>query len=274
MNIPIKKAVILAGGKATRLYPLTKELSKPLLPVKKKPIINYLVDNFHKHGVKDIVVLVSQDFQEDFVWWKRRYYPSAGSGQAPSAGSRQGPASPAKRGERGSLGAAGQASDIKLIEEKEPLGTFGGAWYLKDWIGDSHFFFTNGDELKEIDLDKMKNFHLEMVRQAHHKTSPSATIALVKVPNPQDYGVVVCNEGLVEEFLEKPDNPPSDYINSGFYLFTPDVFKYHPGPKFCMVETDLFPQLAKEKKLAGFQFEGKWMDCGTWERYKEALESW
>jgi len=241
--MPIKKAVILAGGKATRLYPVTKELPKPLLPVKRKPIINYLVDLFHKYGVEELSVLIGQDFRDDFEWWKKRYYPD---------------------------------KFIKLIEEKEPFGTFGGAWHLKDWIGDSHFFFTNGDELKEIDLNKMRNFHQEKGR--------IATIALVKVPNPQDYGVVVCKQGIVEEFLEKPDNPPSDYINSGFYLFTPDVFNYlprpqagkagHPGPKFCMVETDLFPQLAKEKKLAGFQFEGKWMDCGRWERYERALEEW
>lgn len=239
----IKKAVILAGGKATRLYPVTKEFPKPLLPVQRKPIINYLVDNFYKHGVEEIAVLVSQDFREDFEWWKKRYYPEKA---------------------------------IKLIEEKEPLGTFGGAWFLKDWIGESHFFFTNGDELKEINLNKMRDFHLEK--------NCSATIALVKVPNPQDYGVVICEEGLVKEFLEKPKNPPTDYISSGFYLFTPDVFNYlprlqadkagHPGPKFCMVEKDLFPKLAKEKKLAGFQFEGKWMDCGTWERYQDALENW
>jgi len=60
------KAVILAGGKGTRLYPITYEIPKPLLPVKKKPIINYLVDLFLKAGVKEIGVLISQDFEKDF----------------------------------------------------------------------------------------------------------------------------------------------------------------------------------------------------------------
>lgn len=170
---------------------------------------------------------------------EKRYYPSISSDQFPK---------------------------ITFFEEKTPLGTFGGLWYLKDWVGKSNFFLTNGDELKEIELSKMIDFH---------KSHPVlGTLALVNVSNPQDYGVVTCKAGIVQEFLEKPENPPSNYINSGLYLFSPEIFKYHPGPKFLMVEKDVFPQLAKEGKLAGFEFEGGWMDCGTWERYSEALKKW
>ena len=97
---------------------------------------------------------------------------------------------------------------------------------------------------------------------------------MVKVPNPQDYGVIICKNGLAQDFLEKPKNPPTNYINSGLYLLNPDIFSYHPGPKFSMIETDIFPTLAKEKKLAGFKFNGKWTDCGTWERYSNAIQNW
>ncbi len=232
-NLSNYKAVILAGGRGTRLYPVTYEIPKPLLPVRKKPIINYLVDLFYSQGVKEVAILINKDFREDFDWWEKRYYSQ---------------------------------NKIQFLEEKEPLGTFGGLFYLKNWISDNPFFFTNGDELKKIDLAKMSNFHQE-------KKTP-ATIALVKVSDPQNYGVVLCENGLVKEFLEKPESPSSKYINSGLYLLTPEVFTYHPGPKFSMVETDLFPKLAKEKKLAGFKFNGKWMDCGTWKRYEEALRKW
>ena len=232
-NLSNYKAVILAGGKGTRLYPITYEIPKPLLPVKKKPIINYLVDLFLEQGIKEIIVLINRDFREEFSWWQKRYYPK---------------------------------NQIKFFEEKEPLGTFGGLWYLKDWIKDKPFFFTNGDELKKIDLKKMAEFH--------NQKSTLGTIALLKVPDPQNYGVVICQNGFVQEFLEKPKNPSSNYINSGLYLFSPEIFKYHLGPKFTMVETDIFPKLAKEKKLAGFKFNGKWTDCGTWERYSAALKNW
>ena len=91
--------MILAGGKGTRLYPITREIPKPLLPVKRKPILNYLVELFYSFGIKDIAILINKDFREDFNWWKKRYYPK---------------------------------NKIKIVEEKKPLGTFGGLWLLKD----------------------------------------------------------------------------------------------------------------------------------------------
>jgi len=233
------KAIILAGGKGTRLYPVTYEIPKPLLPVKRKPIINYMVDLFASYGIKEIAVLVNESFRDEFEWWKKRYY-------GPESNS--------------------QNINIKLIEEKEPLGTFGGLFYLKDWVGNDPFFLTNGDELKNIDLKKMAEFH--------SGKSVLGTLALVKVDNPQDYGVVLCKDGIAQEFIEKPKDPPSNYINSGLYLLSPEILKDHPGPKFLMTEKDVFPKLAKEGKLAGFEFEGNWMDCGTFERYEKAIKSW
>lgn len=239
MKLSNYKAVILAGGKGTRLYPVTKEIPKPLLPVNRKPIINYLIDLFYSQGIKDIAVLINKDFREDFDWWQKRYYSK---------------------------------NNIKLVEEKEPLGTFGGLCLLKDWLfspssGQAKpFFLTNGDELKKIDLKKMADFH--------QKLKTPATIALVKVQDPQHYGVVICKNGKIEQFLEKPKNPTSNYINSGLYLLKPEILENYSGPKFLMIEKDIFPKLAKEKKLAGFKFNGKWTDCGTWERYSEALENW
>jgi len=227
------KAVILAGGRGTRLYPVTKEIPKPLLPVNRKPIINYLADLFFTQGITDIAVLISQQFREDFEWWKKRYYPDR---------------------------------NIEFFEEIEPLGTFGGIWFAREWISDSPFFMTNGDELKKINLGDMASFHKEV--------DPVATIALVEVPNPQDYGVAVCRGNFIKEFIEKPANPPSKYINSGLYLLSPRVLKYHIGPKFTMIEKDIFPVLARENKLAGFKFKGRWTDCGTWERYEKAIDTW
>lgn len=227
------KAIILAGGKGTRLYPITYEIPKPLLPVKKRPIINYLVDLFINQGIKEVAISINKDFRDEFNWWQKRYYSK---------------------------------NKINFLEEKEPLGTFGGLWYLKDWLANQPFFLTNGDELKRINLKKMAQFH--------QKFPVLATIALVKVPNPQDYGVVRCRKGIIQEFLEKPALPPTKYINSGLYLFSPEIFEHHPGPKFTMVERDIFPKLAREQKLAGFKFNGKWMDTGTFERYSLALEKW
>jgi len=242
MNLSNLKAVILAGGKGSRLYPITKEIPKPLLPVKRRPILNYLIDLFHSFGIKEIAILINKDFREDFDWWEKRYYPK---------------------------------NKIKIVEEKKPLGTFGGLWLLRNWLKDSPFFLTNGDELKKINLIEMINFH--------QKSKTPATVALVKVSNPRDYGVVICKKGIIQEFLEKPSPPTkllvggkksTKYINAGLYLLSPEIFNYHPGPKFSMVEKDILPKLAKEKKLAGFKFNGKWLDCGNWRGYERALRRW
>jgi mannose-1-phosphate guanylyltransferase len=234
---PIRKAVILAGGKGTRLYPITKEIPKPLLPVNRKPIISYLVDLFLAHGIDDIAVIVNQDFREDFEWWKKRYFPE---------------------------------TKLTIVQEEQPLGTFGGLYLLRDWIGRENFFLTNGDELKDIDLQEMAQFHTTLAANNDLR----GTLALLEVPNPKEYGVVLCDAHSVKEFLEKPENPPSNYINSGLYLLSSKIVDEHPGPQFLMIEKDVFPALAKEGKLAAFKFRGRWMDCGTWERYERALREW
>ena len=74
----IKKAIILAGGKGTRLYPVTLEIPKPLLTVNKKPIINYLIEMFKNHGVEEIAITVRKTDLEDFSWWLRRYQNDLG----------------------------------------------------------------------------------------------------------------------------------------------------------------------------------------------------
>lgn len=229
------KAVILAGGKGTRLSPVTLEIPKPLLPVRKKPILNYLVDLFLKHGVTDLCVSINRTHAADFLDWKQRYYPTL---------------------------------DIHFVIEPEALGTFGGVFMAKDWLGNEPFFVTNGDELKDINLRAMKASH-----EAH---KPFATVALVEVDEPQHYGVAICEGDKIKQFVEKPQNPPSRYISSGLYLFEPAIFSYYPHsePKFSMMEQDLFPRLSQEDKLHGFKFAGKWMDCGTFERWEKAIKEW
>lgn len=227
------KAVILAGGKGTRLYPIGKEMAKPLLPVKRKPIINYVVELFSNAGIEEMAVLVNETFEEDFIWWKKRFYPN---------------------------------QNILFSVEKEPLGTFGCLWQIKEWLGNNPFFLSNGDDIMKIDISGMASFH--------NNKNLFGTIALAKVENPKDYGVVLCENGIIQGFLEKPKNPLSNYISAGLYLLSHEIFKYHPGAKFSMIEKDLFPKLAEEKKLAGFKFDGKWFDCGTLSRYGEAIENW
>ena len=246
MSAPkVKKAIILAGGKGTRLYPVTLETPKPLLTVNKKPIINYLIEMFKKHGVEEIAVTVRKGDFDDFSWWLRRWQNDLGGVW------------------------------VNLMTEEEPMGTLGyWAHNLHTWTGDEPFFLTNGDELKDIDLSAMS--------EHHQKTGGLATIAAVQVDNPHEYGVMVFagnNENYIEKFLEKPENPPTNFISSGFYLLDPKVRDYVKdeiiqGKKFLMIEKDLFPKLALARKLSAYKSKGKWHDCGNLERWEKAIKEW
>lgn len=231
------KAIIQAGGRGTRLHPVTLEIPKPLLPVRKQPIIGHLVKLFKKYGIADFVVAANKDHLEHYRHWKKDFFPE---------------------------------EKISFVSVDETLGTFGVLKKIKDerLLDDGSFFVSNGDELKDLDLSAMADFH--------KKAGLSATTAVTEVEQPRHYGVVVCSGDKIIEFLEKPENPPSRLINTGLYLMEPEVFDFYPhsGLKFSMVERDLLPRLAKEGKLAGFKFKGQWFDCGTFERWEKAMKEW
>lgn len=229
------KAVILAGGRGTRLYPATLETPKPLLTVRKKPILNYLVELFLAQGIYDIGVSINSEQREDYQWWYKRWW---------------------------------QDYPFRFFEENEPMGTFGALVSVAHFVRNEPFFVSNGDELKQVDLKAMRDFH------DHH--GAIATIALVEHETPQDYGVAVLDSERIKDFVEKPENPPTNFISSGLYLFTPQIFTYYDfgRPRFSMLERDLFPKLAKEDRLHGFPYKGQWYDCGTFERWQRAIEEW
>jgi len=230
------KGFILAAGSGTRLYPLTLEIPKPLMPVGKTPILTYLVDLYLKNGVDDIKINIQRAHLEDFYKWKATYFPR---------------------------------EKIELVIEPKPPGTFtpvvkkvNHKWFSEPIV------VSNGDELKELNLKKMINWHLK-------RKGAVTTVGLVRVKNPCAYGVAKINKDRIAEFVEKTKNPPSPYINAGLYIMNPEIKKYYPqNAKFAMFETDLFPQLAKEGKLFGYKFEGKWQDVGTFERWEEAIKNW
>ncbi|MFQ6049992.1 MAG: NDP-sugar synthase [Candidatus Paceibacterales bacterium] len=229
------KGFILAAGEGTRLYPLTLEIPKPLLPVGRIPVITYLVDLYLKYGIDNIKINIQKKHLEDFYKWKAIYFPR---------------------------------EKIEFIVESKPSGTFtplakktSPKWFSQAIV------VSNGDELKELNLKRMVEWH--------RRKKALVTIGLVKVKNPEDYGTVKMRGDKIIEFIEKSKKPLSPYINSGIYIMNPKVRRYFSGKvKFSMLETDLFPKLAKAGKLFGYKWKGKWFDCGEWSRYELAIKNW
>ena len=227
------QGVILAGGMGTRLHPITLEIPKPLLPVHRKPIIQYLVELFRASAVKEIFVLANRRDIGLFEKWKDEY----------------------------------NNREVILTKEEERLGTWGGVQkYLRDKLTDT-FIVSNGDELKEIDIDKLLTFH--------KANKALATVASIEVSNAKDYGVLVSDEkGRVKEFLYKPPSPPTNFIMSGIYAAEPKLFDFHFESDVISFEEDVLPKIIDGDKLFEFKASGRWYDCGTFERYEKAINEW
>ena len=228
-----QKFVILAGGQGTRLRPITYEIPKALIPIQGRTLTEHLFDLCKRHNITNIVMAVGHMKE------KIKNYFKDGS----------------------SFGVS-----IEYIEEDKPLGTAGSLRPAKG-LFDSSFIVSNGDELKDIDLERMY--------RTHKANKAAATIALTTVDNPNEYGVAKLDGSRILEFVEKPtrDKAPSNLINSGLYILEPEVIDIIPKG-FAMFEKDVFPKLAKGGKLFGYPFSGQWMDTGNMKRYEKALKEW
>jgi NDP-sugar pyrophosphorylase family protein len=235
----LKRAFILAGGQGTRLRPVTLEIPKPLVPVQGVPIATWLMRLFVKHGVERVTMIYPTVWKAAFERWANDLRLPAGI-------------------------------SLDLYEEKEALGTLGALRHELE-TGEGPFFVTNGDELKGLDLTELGRFHLARQRGE----AGVATIALVRVPNPSEYGVAEMDGERIARFHEKPAVPPSTLISSGLYALDPSVLREaDPSKRFLMFEKDLFPQLAQAGRLHGCALSGAWYDCGTMERWDKAIREW
>jgi mannose-1-phosphate guanylyltransferase len=160
---------------------------------------------------------------------------------------------------------------LKYIEEPRPLGTGGALKFAEDLL-EERFLMLNGDVLTDIDLSTQ-------LRQ-HRETGARATLALVEVPDPSAYGLVLlADDGSVTAFLEKP-GPETlapqgtttsasgrNLINAGVYVLERDVLDVlAPAGTPSSIEHDVFPRLVAQG-LFGHAATGYWLDIGTPERY-------
>ncbi|MFN3301916.1 MAG: NDP-sugar synthase [Patescibacteria group bacterium] len=149
---------------------------------------------------------------------------------------------------------------FEAIIEKEPLLT-GGAIKFASRDLKEPFMVIFGDILADINLKKFLDFF--------HKKKKNI-ITLYKVKDATSYGLAkIRKDGRVKEFLEKPQKKMAGYINANFSIFYPEVFKKIKKKKF-LVETEVYPQLAKKGELYAYIHRGKWIDIGTEERLKFA----
>jgi mannose-1-phosphate guanylyltransferase/phosphomannomutase len=167
---------------------------------------------------------------------------------------------------RGYFGAGeSHGISIRYSVEESPAGTAGSVKLAEEAL-DEPFLVISGDALCDIDLGALVRFHQE--------NEALATLALVSVDNPLEFGIVVTDEdGRVERFLEKPSwgQVFTDTINTGIYVLEPEVLKRIPTDRPYDFSKELFPLLLEMgKPLFGYVAEGYWQDIGNLDQYRQA----
>src|SRR3972149_4722034 len=230
---PKLKSVILAGGFATRLRPLSCTRPKTLFPKINKPLLQWIFERLIQNDVSEAILAVNR---LTGFYIKQQRIP--------------------RKGLR-----------IKFSYDpaRMPLGTAGPVKQAEKLIGEKEAFLVlNGDIFADLS-------YRELV-ESHVKKKALATLALCRVEDPSRYGVAEMAENeRIKRFIEKPPKgtAPSNLINAGIYVLSPEVLQLIPDGKAVSMEREIFPKLAAEGRLYGHHVQGLWMDVGKPEEYLE-----
>ncbi|HBB32094.1 MAG TPA: mannose-1-phosphate guanyltransferase [Cyanobacteria bacterium UBA8803] len=241
------KAMILAAGKGTRVRPITYTIPKPLIPILQKPVMEFLLELLRQHGFDQIVVNVSHLANEIEGYFR--------DGQ--------------RFGVQIAYSFEGRIVDGQLVGEA--LGSAGGMRKIQNFYPffDDTFVVLCGDALIDLDLSAALKWHKEK--------GAIATIVTKSVPRDQvsSYGVVVTDEtGRVQTFQEKPpvEEALSTNINTGIYIFEPEVLNYIPSGQEYDIGGELFPKLVEiGAPFYAVSMDFQWVDIGKVPDYWHAV---
>lgn len=243
------KAMILAAGKGTRVRPITYTIPKPLIPILQKPVMEFLVELLRQHGFDQIMVNVSHlaDEIENYFRDGQRF------------------------GVQIAYSFEGRIIEGKLVGEA--IGSAGGMKRIQDFspFFDDTFVVLCGDALIDLDLTAAVKWHREK--------GSIATVVMKNVSKEEvsSYGVVVTDEsGRIKAFQEKPkvEEALSTCINTGIYIFEPEIFNYIPSGVEYDIGSQLFPKLVETNApFYGVPMDFQWVDIGKVPDYWHASRS-
>lgn len=221
-------AILLVGGRGTRLSPITDEIPKPMLPIAGLPVTEHQIIAAKRAGVKTLVLATS--------YLAEVFTPYFGDGSK-------------------------WGINLRYAVEKEPLGTGGAishaAQSLDSEKSDEPVLIFNGDVISDHDISAQI--------RSHQKNKADVTLHLIQVEDARAFGCVPTDENnRVIEFLEKMDHPVTNWINAGCYVFNRGVIDAIPLGVVTSVERETFPGLIQaERRVFGYKENAYWLDIGT-----------
>ncbi len=231
------KALILAGGKGTRLRPLTYAMAKQLVPIANKPILHYAMDGLYQGGIRQFGIIISpetgESIKQSLKHWKETQAQNLKNDHDIS---------------------------IEFIVQDEPAGLAHAVKIAQPYLGNSPFIMYLGDNLINSDLRAL----IEKFQNDQCETS----LLLKPVTNPSSFGVAELDaDQNIIRLIEKPKNPPSNLALVGVYLFTSAIFdainQIQPSARGELEITDAIQKLIEQGKQVKSQIHpGWWLDTG------------
>lgn len=228
------KGVILAGGKGTRLHPLTKATNKHLLPVGLEPMLFHPIRQMVAAGITDILVITSTEHMGDVV---------------------------------NCLGSGAEFKCSLTYKVQETAGGIAHALALADG-------FARSERVCVLLGDNVFEYSIAPYVRAFEQQDRGARVLLKEVGDPERYGVAALDEHQVIEIEEKPRNPKSSYAVVGLYLYDAHVFEIikgiQPSDRGELEITSVNNEYIQRKQLQYDICKGRWTDAGTFESYADA----
>jgi len=234
------KALILAGGFARRLAPITDFIAKPLLPVGDKLIIDWIVDKIKEAGVDEIIVSTNSYYEREFRYW---------------------------------MGCRNENIEL-LIEptkkEEEKFGAIAGIKYAIDNYGEDEYIVVAGDNFFDFSLD-------DFLRKYRENGAPLVAVYDVgNLEKAKRYGVVTLDEhNRITKFVEKPENPETSLIATACYAFPREIYTFLK--RYLEDENNpdspgyFISWLVNEADVYAYPFKGTWLDIGNLDEYRRAF---
>lgn len=231
------KVVIFAGGLGTRISEETDTRPKPMVEIGGKPVLWHIMKIYSHYGFNDFIICLGYKgyvIKEYFM----HYFLHNSDITIDVANNKM-----------EMHGSTTEAFKVTLVETGADTKTAGRLQQVQKYIGNEDFMLTYGDGVADIDIDKLVSFH-----KAHNKI---ATVTAVQL-DARFGGMDVSGEGEVTSFREKAKDE-SKWINGGFFVLKPEVFKYlNANMNNMMWEDEPLERLAADNELVAFQHKGFW----------------